>query len=272
MAGLPRSTPFVAEAHTPPSNDFQHLWHGRLFARSGFRRLVVISAKLKRIYAENFPAIADRIVVAHDAADDPSPEILQRPHQAGFHVGYVGHLYRGRGGDLIKSVAAALPEFTFHIVGGTEGDRASLIATGPTSNLIVHGHKPHSRLAEFFPLFDVVLAPYQHQVAVSGGGGDISAVMSPMKLFEYMSWGKPILCSDLPVLREIIEHERNGILLPPDDVCAWIAAIRDLAENRRKRERLGAAARSDFLARHTWPDRARRVLEALEPGSTAQQT
>jgi glycosyltransferase involved in cell wall biosynthesis len=87
--------------------------------------------------------------------------------------------------------------------------------------------------------------------------------MSPLKLFEYMSWGKPILCSDLPVLREVIEDGRNGLLLPPDDPTAWAAALCRLMDNPDEGERLGNKARADFLARHTWRQRANRVLDGL---------
>ena len=111
-------------------------------------------------------------------------------------------------------------------------------------------------------MFDAVLAPYQRKVAVVGGG-DTSAFMSPLKLFEYMSWGKPILCSDLPVLREVIEDGCNGLVLPPDDPTAWVAALHRLIDDSTERERLGNGARSDFLARHTWRRRAERVLDGL---------
>jgi glycosyltransferase involved in cell wall biosynthesis len=88
--------------------------------------------------------------------------------------------------------------------------------------------------------------------------------MSPLKLFEYMAWGKPILCSDLPVLREVIEDRRNGLLLPPDDPAKWVAALNRLVANPAEGERLGKNARSDFLTRHTWRQRADRVLDGLQ--------
>ncbi len=90
-----------------------------------------------------------------------------------------------------------------------------------------------------------------------------------MKLFEYMSWGKPILCSDLPVLREIIDDGRNGLMLPPEDASAWTTALRRLAGDPRERDRLGSAARGDFLAQYTWEHRAHAVLTGIEPGGIA---
>src|SRR5690606_20775807 len=112
-----------------------------------------------------------------------------------------------------------------------------------------------------------LLAPYQAHVQTAGGG-DTAAWMSPIKLFEYMAAGKPILCSDLPVLREIIEDGRNGLLLPVDDVKAWAAALRGLLNAPAERRRLGTAAHIDLLARHTWLERARRIHHYFTTGNT----
>jgi glycosyltransferase involved in cell wall biosynthesis len=175
----------------------------------------------------------------------------------------VGHLYAGRGIELINTMARALPSVAFHLVGGSEEDRGRMVRLGLSPNVILHGHHPPSQLANFFQKFDAVLAPYQSKVAVAGGG-DTSDYMSPLKLFEYMAWGKPILCSDLPVLREVIEHRRNGLLLPPDDPATWVAALNRLIANPAERECLGNNARTDFLTRHTWRQRADRVLDGLQ--------
>lgn len=262
LAGLPSGLPFVAESHRPPANRLEVAVERRLYRRPRCLRLVVISDKLRAIYLALFPWLSGKILVAHDAANDPVPEVWPRAAKTGFNVGYVGHLYAGRGTQLIIEVAKALPSLTFHLVGGTAEDRKRLTSSGLSSNVIVHGHHPPSELAKFFATFDAVLAPYQRKVSVVGGG-DTSAYMSPLKLFEYMSWGKPILCSDLPVLREVMEHDRNGLLLPPDDPRAWVDCLQRLSDDAAERDRLGSAARADFLTSHTWRKRVERVLSGL---------
>jgi glycosyltransferase involved in cell wall biosynthesis len=260
MLGLPSDMAFVAESHRPPRNILESALERRLYQRPNFVRLVVISNKLKEMYLSIYPWLLSKILVAPDAADDPLPEVWRRPRQGGFHVGYVGHLYPGRGSELIVLLAREFPSVTFHVVGGNEGDRTRFAALAPTSNVILHGHHPPSALTKFFPMFDTVIAPYQRMVA-AGAGGDISGFLSPLKLFEYMAWGKPILCSDLPVLREVIESGRNGLLVPPDDPKAWARALQRLIDDPDGRDNLGSRARADFLARYTWRERARRVLE-----------
>ena len=107
--------------------------------------------------------------------------------------------------------------------------------------------------------FDVMLAPYQAEVRIAGGG-ETAAWMSPLKVFGYMAAAKPIVCSDLPVLREVVEDGRNGLLVQAEDPDAWAAALRRLLEDKELRERLSATAFADFLARHTWRGRASQCL------------
>ena len=108
---------------------------------------------------------------------------------------------------------------------------------------------------------NVLLMPYQQRVEASSGG-DISRYLSPMKVFEYMACGRPILSSDLPVLREALSEE-NAVLLPPTDVEAWVQALLHFERDPLEAERLGARARRE-AARNTWRNRAERVLEGLE--------
>ncbi len=87
--------------------------------------------------------------------------------------------------------------------------------------------------------------------------------MSPLKMFEYMAAGKPIISSDLPVLREVLEDGRNAILVPADDLAAWESAIHRLSGDPDLGLRLGEAARRDLHERYTWDARAGRVLDRL---------
>jgi glycosyltransferase involved in cell wall biosynthesis len=87
--------------------------------------------------------------------------------------------------------------------------------------------------------------------------------MSPLKVFGYMAAARPIICSDLPVLREVIEDGRNGLLVPPADPDAWAAALKRLLGDKNLRASLATTAHSDFLSRHTWRQRASRVIAGL---------
>ena len=83
-----------------------------------------------------------------------------------------------------------------------------------------------------------------------------------------MAAAKPIISSDLPVLREIFEHDRNALLCPPDNLQAWIFALETLKGDEESRLRLGQEARNDFFRKYTWTMRASSILESINLQST----
>jgi glycosyltransferase involved in cell wall biosynthesis len=110
--------------------------------------------------------------------------------------------------------------------------------------------------------FDVLLAPY-HRPASDPAASGHTPWLSPLKLMEYMASGKPIVCSDLPAYREVLSDEQTALLCDPDDVQSWRLAMQRLWDDPALRDRLGAAARAQFLNGNTWQDRARKVLGGL---------
>ncbi len=108
---------------------------------------------------------------------------------------------------------------------------------------------------------DVLLMPYDRSIAVSSGG-DTAAFASPMKAFEYMASGRPILASRLPVFLEVLNPD-NSILLEPGLLEAWDSALRRLVRDPSERSRLGEAARRQAL-RYSWAERTRLAVEGLE--------
>jgi glycosyltransferase involved in cell wall biosynthesis len=88
-----------------------------------------------------------------------------------------------------------------------------------------------------------------------------SAFTSPLKLFEYMASGRPIVASDLPSLREVLRHEENALLAEPGNPQALVAGIQRIKDDAALGQRLAAQARAD-VAQFTWARRAER-LETL---------
>ncbi len=189
------------------------------------------------------------------------------PGERRLRIGYVGHLYDGRGIDLILELARRLPEVDFHLVGGTEEDVARWSPEAKAAgNVRLHGFLPPARLDAYRQSFDILLAPYARSVAVAGGGGlDTVKWMSPLKLFEYMAAGKAIVVSDLPAIEEVAEDGENAVLALPGDPDDWESKLRELIEDPGRRERLGASALELFLSRYTWEKRAERILNAAQP-------
>lgn len=265
--------PTVYEMHGLRTARWSRALLRSVLASGALRRLVLVSGGLERAMRDAglLPA-TDRYVVAHDAADPPPAEPAARRgpvaegegERPGMALGYVGGFYAGRGLELMAAIASRLPQSTFHLIGGDAARLAEILGAPVPPNMVCHGYVPHSRVSGYYGLFDVLLMPYQQHVAVASGGIDTGDWMSPLKLFEYMATGLPIVSSDLPVLREVLAHERNALLVPPDDPEAWVTALRRLADDAGLRHRLGEAARCEQRQRYTWAARAERVLSGLE--------
>lgn len=263
------NVPFIYEAHTPPQNRVRYYLENVLFSNKSFSRLVVISDALRLEYLKNFPkASNERIIVAHDGADIPSNDLNKTMNYYNLkdnkiNVGYIGHLYQGRGMEIIAKLAELMSEVNFHIVGGSENDIMFWKNKIKVSNLFFHGFIPNSQLQAFYINFDIMLAPYQKRVSGPGGKGDTVKWMSPLKIFEYMSFGKPIVASDLPVLKEFLKDKYNCLLCNPDDIIQWKNAITLLLNDIELKQMIKKNAWKDFIKKYTWESRAKKVLGHL---------
>lgn len=262
-----RRQPTCFEVHGPPPPGLGGSIYRSVLGSPSLVRLVVISEAL-RCHLEDLdllPGQAD-IILAPDAADPmPMVETNHTPSDSGrrLRVGYVGSMYPGRGIELILELARRVQECDFDLVGGTEKDLERLCALDRPSNVTFHGFVEHARLETYYSLLDVLLMPYQKSVLAFTGRSDISRWFSPMKMFEYMAAGRPVVASDLPVLREVLREGENALLVGPDDVEEWTSAIRRLASSPSLRRRLAQTGLAQFRARHTWEARANSVLADL---------
>ncbi len=87
---------------------------------------------------------------------------------------------------------------------------------------------------------------------------------SPIKLFEYMASGRPIVASDLPSIRELLQDEKDALLVPPGDPMALAEGIRRVTEDRALSARLVERA-AEKVHRYTWEQRAKRILAFIFP-------
>ncbi len=234
----------------------------KLIKNKYFKKLIVISQALKNIYLDNRCLNESMIQVAHDGSDEvinfnSKIELLGSKDQ--LKVGYVGHLYKGRGIDTIIKCAREINDMTFHIVGGLNKDIEywkNYIKSLNLSNIFFYGFVSPKETLKYRNAFDIVLAPYEKRVSVEGLG-DTSKFMSPLKIIEYMSHKKPIIVSDLPVIREVL-NEKNSILVECEDINLWINSIKKL-KNKKIRESIGNQALIDF-SNYSWKNRALLVI------------
>lgn len=251
--------PIIYESHMPPANFFKVVLHRMLFRSPSFKRLVTVSRRLGEYFLAHFPELTDReLVIAPNGADAPYPPEESPSSHPRRSVGYVGQLYRHKGPELVVDLARVLRKVDFHIVGGTEEDIAYWRGHA-TENVTFHGHVSQRELASYYRSFLVVLAPYRRDASVSKLKDD-TEWGSPLKIFEYMSYGCCMVASDLPVIRELVGENEAARLCDPDDTMQWTATVRRLLENPEERGELAEAAYHRYETMYTRDEKIRRVL------------
>jgi glycosyltransferase involved in cell wall biosynthesis len=197
---------------------------------------------------------------------DPKSARKQLDLEEGLTVGYAGHLYEGRGLPLMVDLAKRNPELQFLWIGGEPQavkNWQQHLNTIAVNNVKLVGFVPNERLPLYQAACDILLMPYERQIAGSSGG-DTAQFASPMKVFEYLATGRAILASDLGVLREVLDED-IAILISPEDVDAWDAAMTLLLNDAEQRDKLSAKARRK-ATEFSWKKRAERSLQGLIHG------
>jgi len=256
--------PVVFEVHGVFDRRWQRAVCMRMVRRPSFRGLVPIShAMLRELDRAGMVPAGCPVVVAHSPANEIPGTVAKFEPSTPPRIGYVGSLYVGRGVELVVEVASRMPGCQFEIIGGTDADLARWRAATIPTNVTFRGFEPPARLDSIYRELDVVLMPYPH-TGVFGPSNhlDTAKYCSPMKMFEYMASGVPMVASDLPVLGEVLTHERNALIAPSGDAAAWQAAIARLVSDRALRRTLASNALAD-LREFTPRARARRILAEL---------
>jgi glycosyltransferase involved in cell wall biosynthesis len=263
---LIRKYKIVYEGHDMPTNFLRFYILNRVIKSKNIKHVVLISDKLRKLYIQSFPSLKpSKIIVAHDGANELMDKAINQQladlviKDKKPKIGYVGSLYEGRGIEIIMNAAKVLQHFSFYIIGGSAEDINYWKSKAMCHNIHFLGHIPHADTGSLLRLFDVLLAPYQSRVLLGKGNADTAAYMSPLKIFEYMAAKKPIICSDLPVLHEVITDGAEGLMIDPSKTDDWINKIQDLINNPVFAQQLANNAYRKFISNYTWGKRAQNI-------------
>lgn len=231
----------------------------RLLIRGGLI-VIAITEGLAALYRTETGIPEDHMLVAPDGVavdefslsegQEDSRRALGLPHNQKIAL-YAGHLYPWKGADVLARALPQLPEEWLAVfVGGTDADIAAFRERHQQEARIkVLGRKLHAEIPRYLNAADVLVLP-------NTAASDLSRLYtSPLKLFEYMASGRPIVVSDLPSMREVLD-ERTAAFVPAGDPDALAAAI------VRARPETGSAAREE-ARQYDWRRRARTVAGFL---------
>ena len=231
-------------------------------------KIISVAPKIKLYLTQHFNCPSEKIDVIPNGVNAKmfcpihnSPFLVQWKNRLGIRaqdtvIAYVGNLAPWQGiNDLIEIAFRLLyknKDLKFLIVG--EGPLKSLLGkkvlnSGYGGDIVLTGMVNHEEIPFIINLADICVAPLR---VVTG---------SPIKVFEYMACGKPVVTSRIEGL-EFIEAEGVGLLTEPEDITGLEEALSELIKEPRKRVNMGQKGIQIVRERFSWESRVTEV-EAL---------
>lgn len=251
------------ELHDLPTN------HQTQTLLSQLDGLIVITHSLANDIRQHLSINPQRIWVEPDGTNFPpnlrTPPLTRQQICSSLNLAadkpivmYTGRVNREKGTDVILEIAANLKDSgcQFVLVGKIyDPAYEERVRQNAWSHIRFTGFLPPAHIPSYLDAADVLLLPSTEKLSYA-------KYTSPLKLFEYMAAGKPIIASDLPVLQEILHSGQNALLAPTNAAHQWAEAIQMLLANPQLSQALSSQARRD-VEFYTWENRAKRIKSHL---------
>ena len=275
VLGLWSGYPVVLEMHADNSGKLGAWWM-RQFWKSNGRKVMTVTTSALRNALERSTKLQfkkEAVLLAPNGVELEKYDGLPNPVEArrqlnlpdGLTVGFTGHIYPGRGADLLFALAKEMPRVNFLWVGGTpelvahwrgELQRAQM------TNVTMTGFVKHESIPLYQAAADILLMPYSRSIQASSGQ-DIAEVINPMKMFEYMAAGRAIVSADLASIREVL-NEGSAVLVEAGNFEKWKVEIESLLSDEPRRLALGIQARNALrVSKLAWVKREEMVMERI---------
>lgn len=284
--------PHILEVNAPLSEE-QTVHRGSLFARtaraieqtvlSSATHVVAVSESLKH-WMTGIGVSSERVTVASNGVDverfaggaDGASEVRRRHRLVGHPViGFVGTLKGWHGtASLIRAFAMIARERE-----GTGAPRLLIVGDGPERPVleslarkegVTHlttftGSVDHREIPAHIAAMDIVTAPYDEQPSsASSGSSTPDHYFSPLKLFEYMASGRPIVAAGIGQIVTCIQDGKTGLLYRPGDVTCFAETLTRLLDDPATGDAMGRTAQRVARERHGWSNNARAVIDLIE--------
>ena len=271
-AASERNVPVLLEVNAP-LKEHPGSWKGRLDAlalvrpMSRLRNAMCAEAKaivtpLTSIIPDEVPREKIHRVSWGANVDHFHPEVdprpLPLPHDRPVVV-FSGSFRPWHGADVLVRAAAKLSEASFLFLGDgptLRQTRELAVELGVEERVVFTGAVPYDEMPSYVKCADVGVAPYQPRRL---GQMQLGFFWSPLKIFEYMATGLPVVSLDVPPLREIV-RPTEGVLLAEGDIDAMVEAIRSLLRDPEAARAKGRSGRERVVAEFSW----QRHCEQLE--------
>lgn len=171
---------------------------------------------------------------------------------------YIGHFYSWKGVYTLLDAAQYI-QAAIVLLGGTDKDYETLarhIKERNINNVYLHPFVPHREVIQYLKSADALILPNTAAEERS------QRYTTPIKLFEYMASGVPIVASNILSFTPYLKDKKNAILFEPDNPNDLAKAVNQLAQNRGLGEELARAAR-ESINQYTWDSRVQTIISFI---------
>ena len=178
-----------------------------------------------------------------------------------FKIGYFGSLYKSRGLDLIRRLAKIDNKNEYYLYGNFD-KLNNFKFKNSIKNLHLKNYVPYKDIPKNLSKMDILLMPYVSSITAAGDVGDNTKFTSPLKLFDYLSVGKIILCSDFQVLKEVIDDKKNAIFIKNyKNIFSWKKEI-DKLSNQPQKQLIMSRNNYKLSKSYSLKERAKLILKS----------
>lgn len=255
------------EAHKEPRTKTASWMIQRLKNKNNFL-LVTISKALKDYYIKNYLFNSEKICDCHDGVflhdydkirnidKKLLRESLSLPRDK-FIVMHTGSLYAGRGAELFEVIVKNFPEIYFVHIGGLKEDIESWRSYYQYyPNIVFIEHQKSEQLIQYQMVADLLFYPLTQNTSTWW-------CCSPMKIFEYMATGVPILGSNIGSISEVLSQE-NSFIFDPNDAETIIKQMQFILQNSNLAKERALRAYHDIKKDYRWEVRVQKILEFMK--------
>lgn len=224
--------------------------------QSGFKRLLSLGIEEKKILIA--PSSVNLKKYNFSSSKSDLRKRLGLPLNKSI-VMYTGNLYKDRGVEELIEAMQYLPNLLLIIIGGNLLDInrcKTFVEMNKQENIVFIGHVLHRKIPAYLQSADMLVMPYTTNLWSLKD-------MSPLKMFEYMASGSPIIASDFPVLREILTNKVNAIMVKPDNPNSISKGIQWLVDNPEMAISIAQQAKKD-VEDFTYVRRAEKIAGWLK--------
>lgn len=259
-----RDIPLVLEVNSFGTQYFNWLKFSDLWALNSADIIICVSETVRKLMLTKVSQKLDaKIIVLPngvdvDKFDEIEPDFSFLKQKKSVKLGYAGILKPDYGFDILLNAYSLVRKtknnVSLHFFGHGPYYKDLKAKTDFMDGVTLHGSIPFDKMPGVLKSVDILCYTTVNK----------NAFQSPVKLYEYMAAGKPVVAAETPQVRELLGNNERGLLYPIGDATVLCKQILRLIDNPELGQKLADKAYKEVKTNHSWQSRISKLLDELK--------